>query len=473
LRVASGRAWCAEDTLFLPALLAQTAVVESYSPGTHRPVHLIVGPENIEEAHPSGAVVSIVVVDAAKADMSSVQSIWTTFCHHVHFFPSREEAEQWAEGRTDIEIRPIAEAYDFGKQVWSRVLRYDDRSSTSTVTRASSLLPVEQATEDAASQLEAFDHRHARSRHRGIRGSPRPQMFFRPEEVDRRSEGVRDPASLLGSPAEPQHDAVSLRPGPARVGRKREGHRAVVAARPNLDSPVHHRRDPERVERAARVPLVAPGESDDEPGRESREGVGEVHMAVVDADQVVPVQRDHRVADGQNGPLRERGCDVVHGYPPAPLEEGAQDPLEHTGLRGGTAHRPPGFQVLVDQLVCGLDLKGRHTRPSSSSIGWVKLKTFAGTSSWRASSMAAINPSRVEAVRHCSGGLSQTRMSLVSMPMGSVAISGRPVLETTVTTSGNRLRARSIVVVLASDSGRATLGRRRAWTARALRPAGE
>ncbi len=118
------RTWCAEDTLFLPAMLKQTATVESESPLTKEKIRLTVSPQRVEESNPAGAVVSIVVMDPDKADMSSAQAIWGTFCHHIFFFASREEAEQWAAGRDDIEILSLDEGFELGKQFWSKVLAY-------------------------------------------------------------------------------------------------------------------------------------------------------------------------------------------------------------------------------------------------------------------------------------------------------------------------------------------------------------
>ena len=118
------RTWCAEDTLFLPAMLKQTATVESESPLTKDKIRLTVSPQRVEESNPAGAVVSIVVMDPDKADMSSAQAIWGTFCHHIFFFASREEAEQWAAGRDDIEILSLDEGFELGKQFWSKVLAY-------------------------------------------------------------------------------------------------------------------------------------------------------------------------------------------------------------------------------------------------------------------------------------------------------------------------------------------------------------
>ncbi len=119
-------AWCAEDTLFLPSMLNQTATVESYSPVTREKVRLTVSPERVQEVSPPGAVVSIVIVDPKQKDMASVEAIWNAFCRHIYFFASREEAEQWAAGRDDIAILTVDEGFELGRQVWSRVLLYGE-----------------------------------------------------------------------------------------------------------------------------------------------------------------------------------------------------------------------------------------------------------------------------------------------------------------------------------------------------------
>ena len=116
--------WCAEDTLFLPAMLKQTATIESDSPLSKEKVRLTVSADAVEEASPAGAMVSIVVIDPDKADISSTPAIWGTFCHHIFFFASRQEGEQWAAGRDDIEILSLDEGFELGKQIWSKVLAY-------------------------------------------------------------------------------------------------------------------------------------------------------------------------------------------------------------------------------------------------------------------------------------------------------------------------------------------------------------
>ena len=116
--------WCAEDALFLPTVLNQIATVESKSPVSGERVRLTVSPQGAEQVDPPGAVVSIVIVDPADADMGSVEAIWGIFCHHIFFFASREEAERWAAGRGYIEIVSVDEAFELMRQLSSRFLAY-------------------------------------------------------------------------------------------------------------------------------------------------------------------------------------------------------------------------------------------------------------------------------------------------------------------------------------------------------------
>ncbi len=114
--------WCAEDTLFLPALLGQTATVESMSPLSGESVRLTVGPEGVQRVSPPEAVVSIAIVDPDDTTVGSVEAIWMTFCRHIHFFASGEEATRWAAARADIAILTPDEGYQVGRQLVSRFL---------------------------------------------------------------------------------------------------------------------------------------------------------------------------------------------------------------------------------------------------------------------------------------------------------------------------------------------------------------
>ena len=114
-------AWCALDTLFLPTLLQQTAIIESPSPVTHSPIRLRVSPERVEDVSPASAVLSFVLEDSSREERVSVEAMWSAFCTHVHFFATHDEAERWAKGRDDLAILTVAEGFELG-QVWPRVL---------------------------------------------------------------------------------------------------------------------------------------------------------------------------------------------------------------------------------------------------------------------------------------------------------------------------------------------------------------
>ena len=117
-------AWCAEDTLFLPTILQQTATIESLSPVSGCPIRLRVSPERVEEVSPTGAVVSLVVVDPSREHLASVEAIWSALCRHIHFFATRDEAERWATGtgRDDLAILGVEEGFAWQQPVWSAVL---------------------------------------------------------------------------------------------------------------------------------------------------------------------------------------------------------------------------------------------------------------------------------------------------------------------------------------------------------------
>lgn len=119
--------WCALDTLHLPAILERAATVESPSPVSGQTVRLRVSPRGVAEIQPADAVISIVVIDPDTADFPSVEAIWGTLCHHIFFFLSRQEAEQWADGRTGIEILSIDEGYEVARLFAAALLTSADQ----------------------------------------------------------------------------------------------------------------------------------------------------------------------------------------------------------------------------------------------------------------------------------------------------------------------------------------------------------
>lgn len=84
-------AWCAWDTLFLPQLIGHAAQIESAGPLASGTVRLTVTPDRVERVEPVGAQMSVLLPDPKQVQKDVV----TSFCHFVHFFPSREAAASW------------------------------------------------------------------------------------------------------------------------------------------------------------------------------------------------------------------------------------------------------------------------------------------------------------------------------------------------------------------------------------------
>ncbi len=116
--------WCAVDTLFLPAMLGQSASVTSQSPVSRTEVRLTVGPEGVRTLDPPSATISIPDVDYHVPDTGSAGAIMGTFCHRIYFFATREEGEQWADGREDFRIVSVHEGYEYAMEIFSGVLSH-------------------------------------------------------------------------------------------------------------------------------------------------------------------------------------------------------------------------------------------------------------------------------------------------------------------------------------------------------------
>ena len=100
-------AWCAWDTLFLPQLLGKNADIESTSPSPAVTVKLSVTPEGVKCVDPADTHVSFLTPDAA----SFQRDVVSTFCHFVHFFPSRRAGETWVAQHPGTFILSVADAH--------------------------------------------------------------------------------------------------------------------------------------------------------------------------------------------------------------------------------------------------------------------------------------------------------------------------------------------------------------------------
>jgi alkylmercury lyase len=105
-------AWCAWDTLFQPELLGRTVLVETASPDERAPVRLTVTPERVELLEPAEATMSFLLPDATAIQKDVV----TSFCHFVHFFPSRQAGESWAVRHPGTFILSIGDAHALGSR---------------------------------------------------------------------------------------------------------------------------------------------------------------------------------------------------------------------------------------------------------------------------------------------------------------------------------------------------------------------
>jgi len=104
-------AWCAWDTLFLPALLGVSAEVHSTCRATGAPVRLTVGPDALEAPVPADLAISFVLPEASAMRRDVVAS----FCSHVHFFRSAELAGACRELPATAFVLSLGEAFEAGR----------------------------------------------------------------------------------------------------------------------------------------------------------------------------------------------------------------------------------------------------------------------------------------------------------------------------------------------------------------------
>jgi alkylmercury lyase len=109
--------WCAWDTLFLPAMLDQSAHVESSCPVTGSDVRLTVDANRVRSFDPQPLWVSF-----PPAATTSTADITGTFCCHVHFLATIAAAEQWLSQRLEGIVLDLDDAYDLGRKA-TRCLR--------------------------------------------------------------------------------------------------------------------------------------------------------------------------------------------------------------------------------------------------------------------------------------------------------------------------------------------------------------
>jgi alkylmercury lyase len=112
-------AWCALDTLFLPAYLQQAAQVTSICPATKIPIHLTITPEGIERVDPATTVVAVVVPGVTPScDLQAQAGPQGPVCPSMHFFRSGEAAIPWLEANPGIVLLSLDEAWQLAYTVF-------------------------------------------------------------------------------------------------------------------------------------------------------------------------------------------------------------------------------------------------------------------------------------------------------------------------------------------------------------------
>ena len=117
--------WCAWDALFLPAMLGQTAEVESTCPVTKTRICARISPERVEEIHPHESVLTIALPKFSGEKLESAEMIWGSFCCHVHFFVSQELAAKWiSTNNRDLSVLSVEDGFKLGRLAFEHVLEY-------------------------------------------------------------------------------------------------------------------------------------------------------------------------------------------------------------------------------------------------------------------------------------------------------------------------------------------------------------
>lgn len=110
-------AWCALDTLSIPAMLGRTAQVVSTCPATGTPIRLTVTPTRIERLEPASAVIS--ARNPVAEDFCHVRG---DYCMEGHFFVSREAASAWPSLHPQANLFSVEEAAHLGRELARQVL---------------------------------------------------------------------------------------------------------------------------------------------------------------------------------------------------------------------------------------------------------------------------------------------------------------------------------------------------------------
>ncbi len=106
-------AWCAWDTLFLPALIGNTVQVISQCAQSGKEIQLIIDPEHIASVYPETTVLSFVMPD----ENGIREDVINSFCHSVLFFATSALGEQWVAEHPKNFLISVENAFELAQMI--------------------------------------------------------------------------------------------------------------------------------------------------------------------------------------------------------------------------------------------------------------------------------------------------------------------------------------------------------------------
>lgn len=104
-------AWCAYDAIYAPGVVGKSARIASTDPVTGESITMTITPAGVADVRPEGSVVSIVGTETdTRAGPKSPR------CSQMLFFESRDSAHKWLQGRADVTILTMEEAFEIARQ---------------------------------------------------------------------------------------------------------------------------------------------------------------------------------------------------------------------------------------------------------------------------------------------------------------------------------------------------------------------
>ncbi|MDH3944601.1 MAG: organomercurial lyase [Anaerolineae bacterium] len=104
-------AWCAYDAIYAPAVIGYSAAVESTDPLTGDAIHIKVTPDGILDTDPKDLAATYVGMDADVAGGPE-----SPRCSSMHFFASRENAEQWSASHPGVSVMSPDQIYQLARE---------------------------------------------------------------------------------------------------------------------------------------------------------------------------------------------------------------------------------------------------------------------------------------------------------------------------------------------------------------------